>query len=139
MSETGPTSAVGRRRKTHRRVLFDFPVDFPERLERFKEESQLSWRSLARLLGVSPYRIREWRRGAVPASAHLFLLLILAERLGLLKTLMCGERDAPYAWEDASCAVSRLRRKLDEDADNPTCVFTEPRVGFRMPKDEGRG
>ena len=35
--------------------------------------------------------------------------------------------------------VSKLRRKLGEDADNPTYVFTEPRVGFRMPKGEGTG
>ena len=30
--------------------------------------------------------------------------------------------------------VSKLRRKLGDDADNPTYIFTEPRVGFRMPK-----
>ena len=29
--------------------------------------------------------------------------------------------------------VSKFRRKLGDDAGNPTCVFTEPRVGFRMP------
>ncbi len=29
--------------------------------------------------------------------------------------------------------VSKLRRKLGEDADHPRYVFTEPRVGFRMP------
>ena len=29
--------------------------------------------------------------------------------------------------------VSKLRRKLGDDADNPTYIFTEPRVGFRMP------
>ena len=34
--------------------------------------------------------------------------------------------------------VKRLRRKLRDDADNPTYVFTEPRVGYRMPKGEGR-
>ena len=34
--------------------------------------------------------------------------------------------------------VSKLRRKLGDDADNPTYVFTEPSVGFRMPKGEGR-
>ena len=94
---------MGRRRKTHRRVSFDFPADFPERLDRFREECQLSWRSLARLLGVSPYRIREWRRGAVPASVHLFLLLTLAHRLGLQETLMCAERDAPDAWAGSEC------------------------------------
>lgn len=30
--------------------------------------------------------------------------------------------------------VSKLRRKLGEDADNPRYIFTEPRVGFRMPR-----
>ncbi len=30
--------------------------------------------------------------------------------------------------------VSKLRRKLGEDADHPRYVFTEPRVGFRMPR-----
>ena len=32
--------------------------------------------------------------------------------------------------------VSRLRRKLGDDADSPTYIFTEPRVGYRMPKGE---
>ena len=32
--------------------------------------------------------------------------------------------------------VSRLRRKLDDDAGNPTYIFTEPRVGYSMPKGE---
>ena len=32
--------------------------------------------------------------------------------------------------------VSKLRRKLGDDADNPTYIFTEPRVGYRMPKGE---
>ena len=35
--------------------------------------------------------------------------------------------------------VSKLRRKLGDDADNPTYIFTEPRVGFRMPRGEGPG
>ena len=34
--------------------------------------------------------------------------------------------------------VSKLRRKLGDDASNPTYIFTEPRVGFRMPKGETR-
>ena len=29
--------------------------------------------------------------------------------------------------------VSSLRRKLGDDADNPAYIFTEPRVGYRMP------
>ena len=32
--------------------------------------------------------------------------------------------------------VSKLRRKLGDDADSPTYIFTEPRVGYRMPKGE---
>ncbi|MCY4448284.1 MAG: ATP-binding protein [Chloroflexi bacterium] len=33
--------------------------------------------------------------------------------------------------------VSKLRRKLGDDPRDPTYVFTEPRVGFRMPEGEG--
>ena len=32
--------------------------------------------------------------------------------------------------------VSKLRRKLGDDADNPTYIFTEPCVGYRMAKAE---
>ena len=31
-------------------------------------------------------------------------------------------------------AVKNLRGKLDDNADNPTYIFNEPRVGYRMPK-----
>ena len=34
--------------------------------------------------------------------------------------------------------TSKLRRKLGDDADNPTYIFTEPRVGYRMAKGEVR-
>ena len=32
--------------------------------------------------------------------------------------------------------ASSLRHKLADDADSPTRIFTEPRVGYRMPKGE---
>ena len=35
-------------------------------------------------------------------------------------------------------SVSAIRRKLGDDADNPTYIFTELRVGYRMPLGEGR-
>ncbi len=35
--------------------------------------------------------------------------------------------------------VSKLRRKLGDDADNPIYIFTEPRVGYRIPKGETKG
>ncbi len=35
--------------------------------------------------------------------------------------------------------VNKLRRKLGDHADDPTYIFTEPRVGYRMPKGEMLG
>ena len=35
--------------------------------------------------------------------------------------------------------VRNLRRKLDDDADSPTYIFTERRVGYRMPKGQEPG
>ena len=32
--------------------------------------------------------------------------------------------------------ISSLRRKLGDNAENPACIFTEVRVGYRMPKGE---
>ena len=34
-------------------------------------------------------------------------------------------------------AAKQLRRKLGDDANNPTYILNEPRVGYRMPKAEG--
>ena len=36
-------------------------------------------------------------------------------------------------------AISSLRRKLGDDAEDPTYIFTELRVGYRMPKGETKG
>ena len=35
-------------------------------------------------------------------------------------------------------AAKQLRRKLGDDANNPTYILNEPRVGYRMPKAEGQ-
>ena len=90
---------MGVQQRVHRRVEFDFPKDFPGRLALFKEASGLSWKALARLLGVRPYRLWQWReRGVVPSPAHLFLLLTIAEVMGLRDgILMCPDRDMPEA------------------------------------------
>ncbi len=70
-----------------------FPEDFGERLEAFMQASGLGPRPLGRLLGVSPYRVREWRRGAVPSSHYLSRLLTVAEDMGLSAVLMRPEGD----------------------------------------------
>ena len=67
----------------HRPVVSDLPDDFGERIEEFRVAGGLTLRSLARLLGVSPYRLREWRRGVAPDSRHLYLLLMIAGRMAL--------------------------------------------------------
>ena len=35
--------------------------------------------------------------------------------------------------------VGNLRRKLDDDAGSPTYIFTDTRVGYRMPKGQEPG
>ena len=35
--------------------------------------------------------------------------------------------------------MKHLRDKLGDDAQNPTYIFAEPRVGYRAPKGEGVG
>lgn len=84
------------KQQRQRPLGFGFPPDFPQRLERFREAAGLSWRALARLLGVTPYRLSLWRRGTVPSGEHLFLLLTLAAAMGLRDgILMQPERDLP--------------------------------------------
>ena len=87
---------MGIQRRVHRPVQFDFPEDFPERLEHFKEKSGLSWKALARLMGVRPYRLLRWRQGTLPSSTHLFLLLTLADAMELRDgILMRPDHDLP--------------------------------------------
>ena len=72
------------RHRTHNsRMVYVFPDDFPERLERFKEESGLSWAEIARRVGTSDLNLRRWREGVRPHWRHLAALLELAEDLGL--------------------------------------------------------
>ena len=52
-----------RQRIHHSRVTYQVPHDFPERLERFKEESGLPWAEIARRLGTYPYTVWRWYRG----------------------------------------------------------------------------
>ena len=86
---------MGRHCRVRRPVHNVFPRDFPERLRVFKEASGLSWREMARRLGVSPQRVRCWRNGTVPGSTHLFFLMQLADELGLGDILRRPAADDP--------------------------------------------
>ena len=48
-----------------------------------------------------------------------------------------GRKDGDGDLRPMRTIVSKLRRKLGEGAGNPTYIFTEPRVGYRMPRGEG--
>ena len=47
------------------------PKDFAQRLERLKEASGLSWRGLARALGVDPKQLARWRKGVEPCGGAM--------------------------------------------------------------------
>ena len=64
-------------------VLFGvtfLPEDFCERLEHFKEVSDLPWDAMAACMGVDPRQLRRWRQGTRPSGDGLFALLTLAAR-----------------------------------------------------------
>ena len=76
--------AMPRQRAHHSRRIYDFPADFPQRLVRFKEESDLPWTELNRRLGTDPHTVRRWRdEGVRPSTRHMIALLNLADSLGL--------------------------------------------------------
>ena len=50
----------------------------------------------------------------------------------LLRRVWGSESDADV--RPMRTAISAIRRKLGDDADNPTYIFTELRVGYRMPR-----
>ena len=86
-----------RQRIHHSRETYDFPGDFPQRLERFKGESGLPWAELHRRLGTSALNLRLWKdKGVRPILRHQMALLELAEELGLATCSPIGDpgRDA---------------------------------------------
>ena len=66
----------------------EFPDDFPERLDRFRQAAGLTWRGLARLLKVNARSVRRWRAGTRPGSGHLVSLFNLAAHMRLLHILL---------------------------------------------------
>ena len=91
------------RMRVHRPVVSDLPDDFGERIEEFRVAAGLGVRSLARLLGVRPYRLREWRRGVPPSSGQLYALLTIAEAIGLQGILMRPNQDLPSEFPNGKC------------------------------------
>ena len=73
-----------RQHTNYTRDTYDFPSDFPQRVERLKEESGLSQAEMARRLGAYPHTVWRWTEGrGRPNARHLMALLDLADDLGL--------------------------------------------------------
>ena len=67
------------------------PDDFPKRLERLKEASGLSWRGMARAIGVDHKLLLRWRKGAVPSGGSMHLLYLFAARVDGGLEILIGE------------------------------------------------
>ena len=96
---------------THRTALEDlalpiesgvFPEDFPQRLVRLKEATGLSWRGMARALGVDPKQLRRWRRGVEPAGGATLSLLRFASRVPGGVQILMGDGFQMTLFEDVS-------------------------------------
>ena len=65
------------------------PEDFPDRLERVKEASGLTWSGLAAAIGVDYKQMYKWRKGTEPSGGALHSLYLFACRIpGGLQILM---------------------------------------------------
>ena len=85
----------------------EFPADFAERLDRFRQAAGFTWRALARELRVNANTVGRWKAGSPVGSGHLVSLFALAARLGLLHHLLpeAGEPTATAA-RDAESMVA---------------------------------
>lgn len=67
------------------------PKDFPQRLERLKEASGLSWRGLARAIGVDPKQLLRWRKDVEPCGGAMFAIFRFAARTHGGLEILLGE------------------------------------------------
>ena len=67
------------------------PQDFPKRLERLKEASGLSWRGMARVIGIDYKLLRRWRKGAAPSGGSMLSLFLFANRIYGGLEILIGE------------------------------------------------
>ena len=67
------------------------PDDFPERLERLREASGLTWSGMARALGVSHKQIYRWRKGVEPSGGAMQSLYEFASQVRGGLEILLGE------------------------------------------------
>ena len=99
----------------------EFPDDFPQRLERLRAASGLTWRALSRELGVSVRSLYRWRAGTRPDAAHMLAIVEFATERELLDCLLSGT--------DEGEADERQARLFGEDVWAGLCGGGEARDG----------
>ena len=75
------------------------PHDFPERLNRLKEASGLTWTAFAHALGVDRKQVRRWRQGVEPCGGAMLSLLRFAMRIPGGLEILLGEGFQVTFWE----------------------------------------
>ena len=74
----------------------ELPEDFPERLDRLKRASGLSWDAFAEAVGVERKQVLRWRRGTEPSGSAYHALVELARWIpGGIKVLLGEDFLAP--------------------------------------------
>ena len=90
------------------------PEDFGRRLERLKEESGLSWRGLARALGVDPKRLGQWRRGVEPCGGAMHSLHRFASRMPGGQEILMG-KDYQMSFFKEDDVNEKENQEVDEE------------------------
>ena len=97
------------------------PEDFGQGLERLKEASGLSWRGLARALGVDPKRLGQWRKGVEPCGGAMHSLHRFGSRMPGGREILMGEDYQMSFFQDEDDQGEEMNveedRKEDEEED----------------------
>ena len=117
-----------RQRTHHSRRTYVFPDDFPQRLVRFKEESDLPWAEIARRLGTYPHTVKRWwKEGVRPHFRHQMALLDLADDLGLGPSVHRLEHPARNGEWDARLRRGRAQLREGPQTGGPAAM-QEPKA-----------
>ena len=124
------------------------PTELSARIRAALRKREVSEPSEPYVLGdlVVDYAERRVTLAGCPVELMAIEYRMLAELTANAGRVLTYEHLLERVWGERSSGdvrpmrtiVSKLRRKLGDDADNPTYIFTEPRVGYRMPRGETR-
>lgn len=109
----GKSEGVGFNLADHRAPYLSgvLPPDFPERLERLKEASELNWDAFADAVGIDRKRVHTWRRRkddgkkpdrkpVKPDGGAFYALAIFALRVPGGIDILMGDGFQLYLWRD---------------------------------------